>query len=300
MKNVKASAAAIAAVVLISACSRSNNDMEKSGVELVTIADTTLMLSDVERQLPAGISSADSIVMTKKIVEAWIKDNLLKDIAINNIADMESIERRVADYRNRLILMEYMSSMAGSRAKSVSDNDIKQYYAKFGDEMLLERPLVKGVYLKVSADADRLDQVRDWVANPSQQSIDRLEKYGLKEAMQYDYFMTRWVDWSRIVDQIPYRFEDADEFVATHRNFETTKDGALYLLHISDYLKSGEKMPYSFAVSRIKEILEGVNISEYQNRLMKELLTKAVKEGKVKIKAYDLRKGEIKKTCWLN
>ncbi len=208
---------------------------------------------------------------------------------------MESIERRVADYRNRLILMEYMSSMAGSRAKSVSDNDIKQYYAKFGDEMLLERPLVKGVYLKVSADADRLDQVRDWVANPSQQSIDRLEKYGLKEAMQYDYFMTRWVDWSRIVDQIPYRFEDADEFVATHRNFETTKDGALYLLHISDYLKSGEKMPYSFAVSRIKEILEGVNISEYQDRLMKELLTKAVKEGKVKIKAYDLRKGEIKK-----
>ncbi len=295
MKNVKASAAAIAAIVLISACSRSNNDMEKSGVELVTIADTTLMLSDVERQLPAGISSADSIVMTKKIVEAWIKDNLLKDIAINNIADMESIERRVADYRNRLILMEYMSSMAGSRAKSVSDNDIKQYYAKFGDEMLLERPLVKGVYLKVSADADRLDQVRDWVANPSQQSIDRLEKYGLKEAMQYDYFMTRWVDWSRIVDQIPYRFEDADEFVATHRNFETTKDGALYLLHISDYLKSGEKMPYSFAVSRIKEILEGVNISEYQDRLMKELLTKAVKEGKVKIKAYDLRKGEIKK-----
>lgn len=295
MKNVKASAAAIAAVVLISACSSSNNNMEKSGVELVTIADTTLMLSDVERQLPAGISSADSIVMTKKIVEAWIKDNLLKDIAINNIADMESIERRVADYRNRLILMEYMSSMAGSRAKSVSDNDIKQYYAKFGDEMLLERPLVKGVYLKVSADADRLDQVRDWVANPSQQSIDRLEKYGLKEAMQYDYFMTRWVDWSRIVDQIPYRFEDADEFVATHRNFETTKDGALYLLHISDYLKSGEKMPYSFAVSRIKEILEGVNISEYQDRLMKELLTKAVKEGKVKIKAYDLRKGEIKK-----
>lgn len=293
MKNFKASA--IAAVVLISACSHSNSNVEKSGVELVTIADTTLMLSDVERQLPAGISPADSIVMTKKIVEAWIKDNLLKDIAANNIADMESIERRVADYRNQLILMEYMSNMAGSNAKGVSDNDIKDYYAKFGDDMLLERPLVKGVYLKVSANADRLDQVRDWVANPSQQSIDRLEKYGLKEAMQYDYFMTRWVDWSRIVDQIPYRFEDADEFVSTHRNFETTKDGALYLLHISDYLKSGEKMPYSFAASRIREILEGVNISDYQDKLMKDFLIRAVKEGKMKIKAYDLRSGEIKK-----
>lgn len=255
--------------------------------ELLSVGDSALMLSDVVSRIPQGISEADSAAMFASIVDAWVQDMLLTDVAADNLPDLERIERMVADYRNRLIMMEYRKRMKQDARHAPTDDEIRRYYEANADDMRLEHPVIKGIYIKVPSNAERLESVRQWVFSASKASVDKLEKYGLKGAMQYDWFADRWVDWEVIAEQIPYRFYDADAFVESTPNFETEYNGSTYLLHISEYLKSGDVMPYSFAEEVIRDRLAEQSTAEADKRLMQSLFRNAVSSGKLRAPGYD-------------
>ncbi len=43
------------------------------------------------------------------------------------------------------------------------------------------------------------------MASPGDEAVDNIEKHGLKQASQYEYFMDTWQEWNRVADQIPYK-----------------------------------------------------------------------------------------------
>ena len=96
--------------------------------ELLSVGDSALMLSDVVSRIPQGISEADSAAMFASIVDAWVQDMLLTDVAADNLPDLERIERMVADYRNRLIMMEYRKRMKQDARHAPTDDEIRRYY----------------------------------------------------------------------------------------------------------------------------------------------------------------------------
>lgn len=277
----------------IVSCGGSRPSSEHAGRVLVWVGDSALVEKDILKQIPVGISEEDSASLFRSLVDAWVKERLLLKLASENLENLEEIEKKVTDYRNRLIVAEYIGEMTEGHVADVSEADVKNYFQRFGGEMILEQPLVKGVYLKVADNAEHLNELKGWATHPTRESVDRLEKYGLKEAMQYDYFMERWVDWTQIADQIPYAFGNPDEFLATHRNFETTNDGAVYVLHVSQYLKSGEKMPYSFAQSHIREALLRSKLADFEQKLTESLYKKSLASGELKPGLYDPKTGKI-------
>ncbi len=284
----------VAIACLASGCGREKDAPAGDDVALVSVGDTTLWLSEVVRQIPQGLAETDSAEMFSGIVDAWIQDVLLTEVAADNLPDLDRIERMVADYRNRLIMMEYRKRMKNDSRRNISDAEVKEYYEAHADDMRLEHPVVKGIYIKLPSDADRLENVRQWVFSATRESIDKLEKYGLKGAIQYDWFGDRWVDWEMIATQIPYRFYDADAFVESTVNFETEYNGSTYFLHISEYLKSGDVMPYQFAVEQIREALSERELVEADRKLMRSLFSRAVSDGKLRPGAYDPVKRRMK------
>lgn len=254
---------------------------------LLSVGDSALRLSKVVARIPEGLSEADSTALFNSIVDAWIQDMLLTKVAAENIPDMDRLDRMVADYRNRLIMMEYRKRMKEDSRKSISDAEVKSYYEAHADDMRLEHPVIKGIYIKVPSNAERIENVRQWVFSASKESIDKLEKYGLKGAIQYDWFADRWVDWEIVAEQIPYRFYDADAFVESTVNFETVYNGSTYFLHISEYLKSGDVMPYSFATEQIREMMSEKYKRDSESRLMQSLFRKAIDDGSLKAEGFD-------------
>lgn len=263
-----------------------NNAHPDNGDMLVSVGDSSLYEKDVLRLIPGGISSADSADMYDGIVHAWVERLLLRSLAEENVEDMERIDRLTAEYRNRLIVESYRRSLRESRENVVSDKRIREYYIQNADDLILERPIVKGIYVKLSANAHNLDKVRYWVKSASSKDIDNLEKAVVSEALQYSFFEDRWVDWQQIADRIPYRFFDADAFVESARDFETEYQGAVYLLHISSFMRSGEKMPEEFAAPIISEILSRESSAEFEKRLVSDLCRRASKEGILKTGSY--------------
>lgn len=267
----------------LTAC-HSNRSVDP-GVEaeeiVARVGDSTLNLIDVERRIPHGISSSDSIALFNSIVDGWVERLLLEDLGNENIEDMEHIDRMVDEYRRKLIVASYRRSLRASHRWTVSEDSIRRYYREHASELTLGRPVIKGLYVKVPSDIGRLPDIRRWMMTATPDAIDNLEKYGLGDAVEYSFFPDRWTDWNVLARKIPYRFGDADEFVGRHRNFETSHGGMTYLLQISASLPSGEPMPYEVAAPMIAEILEGEAGESYERRLISGLYARARKEGRL-------------------
>lgn len=254
---------------------------------LLMVGDEILTVSDVESRIPPGIEHSDSVELFQLIVDNWIKTEVLSDLAESKLPDVGRIDSKVEDYRNRLIVAEYLKEMKKGKDFQVSDDSIRSFYERYKGEMLTESPLVKGIYLKVTSDRVNLEEIRELVFCGSGECIDRLEKTMAGDATQYDYFMGDWVDWQIIADRVPYRFYDADAFLKSTSNFETTYNGSTYLLHISDYLPTGSIPPYEFASIQIAEMMQRTNMRKFEESLVNSLVRKALKDGELVAVGYD-------------
>ena len=283
----------LSALLVFAGCGNQKAVSEDRGDVLLEASGDVLTLSDVVRRIPVGLEETDSAAMFRLIVDNWVKAKVLSGLAERKLPDLEEIDRKVEDYRNRLIVAQYLSEMRSSKEFEVSPDSIRDFYNRYKDNMRIESPLVKGIYMKVSEGLANLNEIKELVFCGSDECIDKLEKTSYGDAIQYDYFMNDWVDWQTIADQIPYRFYDPDAFVKSTENFETSYNGSVYLLHISSYLLTGSEPPYEFASVQIRELLERTNMRKFEESLVKSLVSDALGNGELVAVGYDPIKREI-------
>lgn len=233
--------------------------------------DTILRTSDIARLLPPGISSADSISLAQSIIDGWIDGFLIEDLAASQIDDMQRIERLTESYRRSLISESYRRKMRLTGVQPVDQKGVRAYYRRHRNELRLERPIIKGIFIKLPASSRFLDDVRSWMKKSDAAAFDELENIGLKETARFQYFADRWVDWDAIADIIPFRFNDPDKLVESNSDFETEHNGTVYMLHISDYRHSGELMPEEYATPLIEDRIKDNHLADYERGLIKAL-----------------------------
>lgn len=284
----------VASVAMLSACGGKKTDSQVDSDVLVTVGDSSLRLNDVIVKIPVGLNPADSAAMFHQIVDNWIRDLVLIEFAEKNVPDIDRIDRMTMEYRNNLIVNEYIQSMSETSTPKVSEKRIREYYNQHHADLILDQPLVKGAYLKVPLSDTNLPNLRKWMASFSEESIDNIEKSGLHHALQYNYFKDQWYEWSAIADQIPFRFDDADIFVKNNKNFETSDAASTYLLHIHDFIPSGSKMPYEFAKLKISQILHNSDVVNFRKQLVSDIYRDCMKNGSLKPGLYDPIKCEMK------
>lgn len=273
--------------MLVSSCGDSESNEEIQNDALVSVGDSTLYLADVLARIPRGLAPEDSAEMFRNITDEWVRDLVLAEFARNNVPDIDRIEKMVDAYRANLIVSSYIQSMIERSQSDISEDRVKRYYQDNRESMVLEEPLIKGAFLKVSQNDQKLERLKGWMAEFSDASIDKIEEAGLRHASNYKYFKDQWQSWGSIAEQIPYRFFDADAFVKSTRNFETSDAGSVYLLHISDYLPSGSEMPYEYARLKIREILASVDFNIRRDKLISDIYEKQMKDGFLKAGIYD-------------
>ena len=240
--------------------------------------DSVLRVSDVVRQMPPGIAQADSAVLAAAIIDSWIEGFLIEDLAWSQVDDRDRINRLTERYRRSLIADSYRRKMRAKGVQPVDTGSVRDYYRRHMPEMRLERPIVKGLFIRVPATSRHLDDIRGWMANPGPETYDALENVGLKETASFRYFADRWVDFDALAGEIPYRFGDADLFVRSTADFETEHNGMVYILHISEFRPSGDLMPEEYAAPIIEDRIKASNLADYEQALIKALRKSAIEK----------------------
>lgn len=263
-------------------CSKSN-EAAVSTDTLAKIGKASLTRSDLDAVLPGGISNEDSVKFSKIYIRSWIDIQLANQIASKEI-DMSQIDKMVEQYRNELIMYEYSRRMYDAQSRDFSEDTLSAYYESHKNEFVLNRPMVKGVYLKIAENSKSLPSLRKIYRSQKSNDIDKLDKSMLAGAEQYDYFRDTWIDWEQIESRIPYEFgASADAFLRNHKNLDFTDNGYVYLLDITDVLHTGDEMPYSAALSQIKDKFRFSDRQEFEQSLKQSIYENALESGKLKI-----------------
>lgn len=281
-------------MMFLSTCGGGGDTVEGEEEILLTFRNESLTREEVVDKIPVAITYEDSIALFQEIVDNWIASKVIAEFAETQLPDIDEIDRKVDAYRRRLIVTEYLQEMKEGKKLTVSDDSIRRFYDIHQSEMLTERPLIKGIYLKIPSSSTRLDEVRRLIFNGGDASIDRLETDYASEVVQYDYFANAWVDWQTVADLIPYRFYDPDAFLESTRNFETSYNGSTYFLKVTEYLPSGSQQPFEFAKERIASLMMQSKMSLYEKSLISSLVKKAVDSGTLQGAAYDPVKRKMK------
>lgn len=257
---------------------------ERSSVQedaLVKIGDSVITRSQILRELPPGLAPEDSADLFRSILLDRVDALLLTDVAAENSDELERIERMTDQYRRRLIIESYRRRIRASAQSDPGNDTLKAYYQRHADRFLLERPLLKGIFIKIPSGSRHLPDLRRWMQIRTSDAIDNIEKYGLEDAVKYSFFEDRWVDFGIVEQQIPYRFYDADDFLKKTRFFETSYGGMTYLLSVGDCIHSGERMPFEAAVPLIRDILEARQGVALERRVIRELYDRARNSGRL-------------------
>lgn len=278
--------AAFAAAVLSAACSGGTEADTPVKGEIAGVGSESLTRAQLVEALPAGLSPADSTRLARAFVRNWIETRLAEDVAAGEV-DMDEIDRLTARYRRDLIMQRYRDLMfAAAREGSAgfSDSIVNDYYERHSADFVLQRPLIRGVYIKLPDDAAELPAVRRLYRSTRSDDIDRLEKAVLGSAIHYDYFRDRWIDWEQVEARIPYDFGAVpSDYVTTHRHLDVSLGGFTYLLEISDVLPAGSPMPQADARPLIEERLLAERRRSFDATIRRRLFDDAQRSGRLRL-----------------
>ena len=254
----------------------------KGKTPLVQVGKDFLYKEEVVTAIPPGVSEQDSSEIADRYIKNWVDDVLLYKKAEGNIPDNDKIDELVKSYRKTLITHSYIEQIVSQEVESnISETEVENYYNKNNGIFLAREPYVKGLYIKVPRTASGVSQVRQWYKDPSERSVDRLEKYGLRNAVDYEYFYDRWRPLNEIMLRMPINEAEKNRYTK-EKNIEVSDTAFFYFLHIDKLLDQGEVLPLEYASKEIKEIIMNTKRVKFITRMKEDLYKEASDNNDIK------------------
>ena len=273
----------ILCVFVFFSCEKSGKD-QSQGYVLVKIKDKVLTREEIERQIPKGVSSEDSLIRAESLVKKWIVDILMDDVAYQNVGDAKAeIDNLVNEYRRSLIRHRYQERIVKDKISAdISEYEQMAYYEENKEQFVLGENLIKGLFVKVSASAPGLDNVRKWYVSGTEESLEKIEKYSIQNAIIYDYFYDNWETFDEVMEKIPYKISNPLQFLKVNDHLEVSDSTHVYFLKISDKLLVGNVAPFDYARTNIQAMMANKRKIDYLREFGENLYVDAVKKGIVK------------------
>lgn len=270
----------IAAALALTLCGcRGGGNANIPADAVASVGKNYLTASQLKERIPAGVSPDDSASLANAYIKSWITARLIDDVAADFV-DINEIDRLTEEYRSELIMSQYRRLMAAKDPGIFSEDSLKTFYEAHITDFKLERPLIKGLYLKVPDDASNLKLIRRLYRSDKPVDIDRLEKAANSTAIHYDYFRDSWIDLEQIETRIPITFtaENLDK-ISKLNPIDLSAQGFIYLLSVNDYLPAGATMPYEAARPLVRERLLAQKRRAYDKALLNDLYEQSLADG---------------------
>jgi len=249
---------------------------------LVEVDGSVLYVEELLQVIPVGASEQDSTLLADRYIRNWIQDELFYRTAIRNIQDSHDIDRMVESYRRSLIEHEYQKRLIAQKFQDeVTDEDILQYYNSNSNLFILEEPIVRGFFLKVSRKAQNLDRIRKIYTQVDDETFEEIEKFSVRNSARCDFFYDTWRNLSDLEILMPQSDKTLEQRLAQNTSFELKDDEYVYLINISDYIRKGDIDPLDHADQKIRLLLRNSNEVLYMRNIKEDLYNSALEKGMI-------------------
>ncbi len=242
-----------------------------------------LYLEDLPDILPAGISHADSLAIISRYVNRWLQQQVVLQHAMEYpLADQKGIERKIADYRNSLIIHAYESEVARLEMDTVvSARELEEYYQQNQEHFKLKDHIVDVTYIKLPLGVSDVGQVRSLYRSDNREELDRLSEFCLQHAATYFISNGTWMPFQDILRDIPLQTTDPAGFLRTNRHLEITDDYYRYFLYVHNYRLRGETAPKAFEEDNIRLLILNRRKNLFIQDKRRDLFDRAIESNRI-------------------
>lgn len=203
--------------------------------------------------------------------------------AEQNITNRDEIETMVKDYRKSLITNNYVEQLLSQQlSQTIEESELKDYYERRKQDLKLESNIIKGLFLKIPENSPQLKNFQKWYKQDTSEAIENIEKNTLQNAVGYEYFYNKWVDFDYIMDNIPSNVTDRRQFLQTNKSIEVRDSAFVYLLNIKEYKLAETEAPYDFIKEQLKEIFIEQKKVDFLQQVQKDLYNIAISDNQIK------------------
>ena len=257
----------------------------QDGSPLARVHDKYLLTSDLAGAVPEGTSPDDSVVIVRRYIDTWVKEQLLLHRAEQALSeDQKDFERQIEEYRTSLLIYSYRQKLLTQKLDTmINAGEVSDYYEKNLNNFILAQDIVKATFVKVPRGGPDLADVHRWSRSGEPEDLDQLEKYSINYAEKFDTFDNGWVYFSRISGQAPLSVNNPSSYLRYHRNIETQDSLFHYFIHISDHKTEGEVAPLDMVEQDIRNILLNKRKIEFFQELESRVYTEGMNRNQFEI-----------------
>lgn len=256
--------------------SQSESRADASSYVAARVGNSVLNKADIAN---LGSSREDSASVAEKFILNWIKKELLVQKATEEYnIDLSEIEQKVADYRYALISFEYQKFIIQQKLDTeVTEEEIAQYYEENKNSFILRQNILRGRYLKLNKEAQKIRAVKRWIKSERPKDKESLQEYAFQFADNYSLEDSTWLRFDDIIKNSPFStITNKVQFLKSNRYVEEEDSLYLYLLKIYEYKISEEISPLEF----VKDDIRNMIINKRKVALVKELENEIFEEAK--------------------
>jgi len=269
-------------IFIFFSCSNKKNETNADFV--VKVGNKTLTASDLQYIFAAAANTNDSALFVQNYLKKWVAEELIYAKAQKKFKNDTEIENMVDEYRKSLIVNKFKQKLLEENNIKPTSKEIADYYEQHKSELKLDEPILKGALLQVSKNSPKTDQLRDAMKKMDIASIEKIEKYSLKYAINYDFFTDKWLTFNDIALRLPIPQGNKDAFVSARNFYELQDSTSIYFLSIKEFRISGAETP----LEKVNEFIVNTLITQKSLQFVKDyqqkLYDNALKKGEIIIK----------------
>ncbi len=272
-------ASAFLLLSILASCQYFQQKNEVTDVLIAQANEARLYASELEGLIPEDATTDDSIILTQKYVDSWIRKQLMIDQAQRQIdVNLAEIDRKLLEYRYSLIIHEFEKYYIDSNLNGeVSDDEIQSYYAERSENFLLKQNIVRCVYAKIPKGSPGLSTFRRNVRAYPNSNLEDIREYCFQNALDAFIDEDVWVNFSELANATPLKdVKNEAQFLETTTFSATSDDEFIYYLRILEYKVRNELSPLEF----VRENIENIIINKRKIELKKDLEERIYNEAK--------------------
>lgn len=254
-----------------------------NSIVLASVGDAELRSSELENIYSGSLTKEDSAATRDAYVASWIRGQVKLQAAERVLAQANAadIDQMVDDYRNQLLTYKYENDYIETHIDTtVTKAQISEYYKGNKDNFRLVGPLVKARVVRLPAGLRQSKKLEDMFRSDKEATMADFINICQKNDYRFDDFKNQWVDFSIVLQHIPFPQKNFDEFLKKQKFYDVSDTEWKYLMRIDEYMLSGSISPAEREREAIVKIIKNLRRTELL-RTLDDSLYKAATDLKL-------------------
>ena len=261
------------------------SDFLDKGEVVARVGEAKLMMEELQKVIPNGISPEDSILLAKQYINSWALDHVYMEVAETQLSEAErDVSQELETYRRSLLKYRYEQLFVNQRIDTlVSEEQIIEFYEKNSDRFILRQPVVKARFMSIKSDSPNLKMIQKKMASTDASDVMEADSMAYLSAFKFITWDDEWIDASTLAKE--FGSESASVMSALKMGWIERKDTneVKSLAYISEIVPAGKMAPREYSAPFIKDMIISARKQMLISTLEQDLLRDARENGKLEI-----------------